>query len=214
MKPPLIHDPQNNHYAVFAEHNVAINSTYLFGTTYFGFNTYIGIKSYIRHYCEFGRYCSVGRNVSVGLANNNHDSLSTSSFFKVTKINEKLFASHEPIRRVIIGCDVWIGDNVSIMSGIKIGDGAVIGAGAVVTKDVEPYSIVAGVPARVIKMRFTKSIIADLLDLQWWNLKPQVLQKINVEDSISSLIKKLNKLNIADNYYPQKYFKLVSDKKP
>ncbi|EKO3576514.1 CatB-related O-acetyltransferase [Vibrio metschnikovii] len=70
---------------------------------------------------------------------------------------------------VIIGNDVWIAAGAVITRGIKIGDGAVIGANAVVTKDVPPYAIVAGIPAKVIKYRFTPEIIQRLLDIQWWN---------------------------------------------
>ena len=69
---------------------------------------------------------------------------------------------------VQIGNDVWIGEGVSIMEGITIGDGAIIAAGAVVVKDVEPYAVVGGVPARIIKYRFQSEIIEKLLKLQWW----------------------------------------------
>lgn len=68
-----------------------------------------------------------------------------------------------------IGNDVWIGTRVVVMDGVSIGDGAVIAAGAVVTKDVKPYSIVGGVPARHIKYRFTEEIIEFLIDFKWWN---------------------------------------------
>ena len=70
---------------------------------------------------------------------------------------------------IIIGNDVWIGYDAVIMAGVKIGDGAVIGARAVVTKDVEPYSIVGGVPAKEIRKRFAPDIIEKLKTLQWWN---------------------------------------------
>jgi acetyltransferase-like isoleucine patch superfamily enzyme len=70
---------------------------------------------------------------------------------------------------IIIGNDVWIGTDALILSGVKIGDGAVIAARSVVTKDIAPYSIVAGNPAQVIRFRFKKSIIADLQKIAWWN---------------------------------------------
>ena len=71
---------------------------------------------------------------------------------------------------IIIGNDVWIGNGASIMSGVSIGDGAVIGARAVVAKDVKPYEIVVGNPAKPIKMRFDDDTIEKLLELKWWNL--------------------------------------------
>ncbi|MBD5296149.1 MAG: CatB-related O-acetyltransferase [Bacteroides sp.] len=73
------------------------------------------------------------------------------------------------IKSTEIVCDVWIGYDAVIMAGVKIGDGAIIGARAVVTKDVEPYSIVGGVPAKEIRKRFKPDIIEKLQNLQWWN---------------------------------------------
>jgi acetyltransferase-like isoleucine patch superfamily enzyme len=70
---------------------------------------------------------------------------------------------------IIIGNDVWIGAKSTIMSGVKIGDGAIVAAGALVTKDVEPYSVVGGNPAKLLKYRFDKQQIADLLEIAWWN---------------------------------------------
>ncbi|MEZ8122597.1 CatB-related O-acetyltransferase [Vibrio splendidus] len=72
-------------------------------------------------------------------------------------------------QKIVIGNDVWMGANVILLPGIVIGDGAVIAAGAVVSKDVPPYAIVGGVPAKIIKHRFSDDIIEGLLDTQWWN---------------------------------------------
>ncbi len=86
-----------------------------------------------------------------------------------------------------IGNDVWIGDGAIILSGVKVGDGAIIGAGSVVTQNVEPFSIVAGVPARHIKYRFPENVREILLKLRWWELEPDDLKKIKslFEDIIS-----------------------------
>lgn len=79
-------------------------------------------------------------------------------------------------KSVFIGNDVWIGANVVIMPGVTIGDGAVIAAGAVVTEDVEPYSVVGGIPAKFLKYRFSRDIIEKLLDIQWWNWPDEVIR--------------------------------------
>ena len=84
----------------------------------------------------------------------------------------------DPVTRgdVIIGNDLWIGHGASILSGVQIGDGAVIGARAVVTRDVEPYSIIAGNPARLIRKRFDNETIRRLQDIRWWDWP---IEKIN-----------------------------------
>ena len=78
---------------------------------------------------------------------------------------------------IIIGNDVWIGYDAVIMAGVKIGDGAIIGTRAVVTKDVEPYSIVGGVPAKEIRKRFAPEVIEKIKSLQWWNWPEEKIQK-------------------------------------
>lgn len=79
---------------------------------------------------------------------------------------------------IVIGNDVWIGYDAVIMAGVTIGDGAIIGTRAVVVKDVEPYSIVGGIPAKEIRKRFSPDIIARLRKLQWWNWPPEKIQSI------------------------------------
>lgn len=80
---------------------------------------------------------------------------------------------------IVVGNDVWIGFEAVILAGVKIGDGAIIGARAVVTKDVPPYTIVGGVPAKTIRKRFSDEDIATLMALKWWDLSPaQILERI------------------------------------
>lgn len=78
---------------------------------------------------------------------------------------------------IVIGNDVWIGYEAVIMSGVTIGDGAIIGTRALVTKDVPPYTIVGGVPARQIRKRFSEDIISSLLDVRWWEWSKEKIKK-------------------------------------
>lgn len=130
---------------------------------------------------DVGMYCSIGDEVKVGLGIHTLSNLSTSPLFTEKHNgtgtswtdNDKV----EPFKRVTVGNDVWIGERVMIMGGINIGDGAVVGAGAVVTKDVPPYSIVAGIPAKLIRYRFSDDIVEKLLELKWWKLPDEVLRE-------------------------------------
>lgn len=131
--------------------------------------------------CEIGQFCSISDDVIIGGAEHPINWVSTSPVFQNVKHSgpKKRFAKHEfdGILRTVIGNDVWIGKRAIIKAGVKIGDGAVVGAGAVVTKDVPPYAIVAGVPAKIIKYRFDEDTIAQLLKTKWWNLSDEELEK-------------------------------------
>jgi len=92
---------------------------------------------------------------------------------------------------IIIGNDVWVGDGVVILDGVSIADGAVLGAHAVITKNVEPYAIVGGNPARVIKYRFTPKQIQDLLQIAWWDWSDDLIkERVNDFDDINIFIEK------------------------
>lgn len=176
-RPPSINGVKPGHWAVYAEREVVLNGTQIMGTVWLGFATYMNGGS-IRGYTQIGRYCSIGRDVTVGLGSHDHKHSSTSPFFGFPSIPQRRkLAQETPERRVIIGNDVWIGDGVRIASGVTIGDGSVIATGAVVTKDVEAYSIVGGVPAKRLSYRFEDSIRHRLVSSAWWNLPPSVLKK-------------------------------------
>lgn len=89
--------------------------------------------------------------------------------------------------KIVIGNDVWIGNRALILHGVTIGDGAVIGAGAVVTKDVPPYTVVGGCPARIIKQRFPDSLIEKLEELQWWDYGPDILKGIDINQTAEAV---------------------------
>ena len=95
--------------------------------------------------------------------------------------------------RIVIGNDVWIGEGAFIRQGVEIGDGAVVAARAVVTRDVPPYAIVAGTPARILRYRFEPAIIAELMGLQWWRYGLSALEGVDFTDIDAAIWR------IADN---------------
>ncbi len=125
-----------------------------------------------------GKFCSIAEDVVILLGGNHRiDWVTTYPFNKL--MEEFSFIEGHPTTKgdVIIGNDVWIGYQSLILSGVKISDGAVIAARSVVTKDVEPYTIVAGNPARLIRRRFSEEIIKRLLAIQWWNKDINIIKK-------------------------------------
>lgn len=141
--------------------------------------SYVGSKTRITD-ADIGNFCSIGGGCGIGGGIHPTDKVSTSpAFLKGRNILKKNFAEipYEPSKKVEIGNDVWIGEGVCIVSGVKIGDGAIIGAHAVVTKDVDPYTVVAGVPARMIRKRFDEESIGKLLEMKWWDWPDEKLEK-------------------------------------
>lgn len=145
-----------------------------------------------------GNFCSIGQNVTVYLGgNHNTNWVSTYPF---GHLHKKVFTNFDgkgtPSTKgnVIIGNDVWIGDNARIMSGVIIGDGAVIANNSHVVKNVEPYSITGGNPAKFIKYRFEPDQIQKLLEIKWWywddekiNIYTPLLCSENIDDFINSV---------------------------
>lgn len=143
--------------------------------------TYIANNSVIKK-ARIGKFCSIGSNVQTGIGKHpsrifvsTHPAFFSSqkqagfSFVEENKFDDHQFTGQEKKYVVDIGNDVWIGNNVIIMDGIKIGDGAIIAAGSVVTRNVLPFAIFGGVPAKLLRFRFSEEQIETLLKVKWWN---------------------------------------------
>lgn len=127
---------------------------------------------------KIGKFCSIARNVTIGVSGHNMNWVTTSLILvnkKYDFIKTNIKSPQKPAP--IIGNDVWIGMNSIVMRGVVIGDGAIVAAGSIVTKDVEPYSIVAGSPARIVKYRFSKDIIYKLLQIRWWEWSEEKIKE-------------------------------------
>lgn len=162
--------------------------------------SYVSYNSTINN-CEIGKFCSIAKSVKIGLGKHPLNFISTSPIF-YSPINplKKILSMElkfKDTERIKIGNDVWIGANVVILDGVNIGNGAVIGANSVVTRDVLPYSIVGGVPAKEIKKRFSENIINAIQDSQWWDMPIHFFEQIEVgkifskeidEESIQNLM--------------------------
>lgn len=140
-----------------------------------GYGTTLGYNNFFAGDITIGKYCQIGSDVAIHASNHPIHYLST-------YINKNIFdgelKSLKDEKKVIIGNDVWIGHNVIIVGNVNVGNGAILAAGSVITKDVLPYSIVGGVPAKIIKKRFSDNIIQEIEKLQWWNYPESELEKI------------------------------------
>jgi len=141
---------------------------------------------------EIGKFCSIAGNVSVMLGGNHRVDWVTTYPFSAIWRSARHIEGHPSTRgNVSIGNDVWLGQGSVIMSGVRIGDGACVAAEAVVTKDVPPYGIVGGNPARLIRFRFSEEQIADLLRIAWWDWPVDIIRSHTqrlCSDDISSFI--------------------------
>lgn len=170
------------------------------------FDSSFGRFSYIGPYSicinsDIGNFTSIGPGVKIGLGIHPLDKISTSPYFYDSSLYRSFVKAKvmDNFDKTIIGHDVWIGANVMIAGGVKIGNGAIIGAGAFVNKDVDPYSIVVGIPAKVLKYRFKKETIDSIEKSKWWNWNIT-----NLEQNASIFLQKESFLDFISNIKEQK----------
>ncbi|MBP0965272.1 MAG: CatB-related O-acetyltransferase [Oscillospiraceae bacterium] len=148
---------------------------------------------------EIGRFCMIAYNVNIGLVGHPTEFLSPHLMFRYDLksqyaqdfisqhdmqneaiMREKYIAASTKKKLPIIGNDVWIGYGATVLNGVTIGDGAIAAAGAVVTRDVPPYTIVGGNPARIIRQKFSDNIVERLVKLKWWDYGPDILTGLDI----------------------------------
>lgn len=148
-------------------------------------------------YCSIGKFCSIAANVRLNALDHPMERVTThkityrpNEYFRFHGVDAE-FRERRSDARVTIGNDVWIGHGAVVTPGVRIGNGAVIGANAVVTRDVEPYEVVAGVPARHLRLRFSPDVIAALQEMAWWDWPHERLaaaipdmQVLSIEDFV------------------------------
>lgn len=177
----------------FGKYNTIYKNVYL-SDVELGDFTYIANNTTMSK-ARVGKFCSIGHNVFCGPGNHpSHTFVSTHPvFYSSLKQTQTTFADknyYQESEAITIGNDVWIGADSIILNGVKIADGAIIAAGAVVTKNVAPYAIVGGVPAKLIRKRFHEDEIELLLKLKWWDKETDWLREnYKLFHDISSLIK-------------------------
>ncbi|WP_339930368.1 CatB-related O-acetyltransferase [Yoonia sp. 208BN28-4] len=153
-----------------------------------GHFTFINTRTTLHTGTKMGRFCSIGKNIEIGPFDHPMERLSTSPVSYNAHLHfpdeQDQFIKNKPKRKpgAVIGHDVWIGTNAMILRGVTIGTGAVVGAGSIVTRDVAPYAIVAGTPAKEIRKRFDDKTIKRLMASKWWEQPVSVLGKLDFAD--------------------------------
>ena len=190
------------HIEPFARYQVgsSINSMDAFSYT----------NSSLFHGITIGRYSSLAENVRAFCGTHSPDWISTSSnFFKAEYLESTEDLTYEERNKnsIRIGNDVWIGSHVALKNDITIGDGAIIGTGAVVTEDVPPFAVMDGVPARIIRFRFSKDIIKKIMALQWWKYALRDLKGMRADHPKGFLLALEQRINAGEiaPYAPKKF---------
>ena len=192
---------------VTLEAPIEVGKECIVNATKIGAFAYFSGRSRFHFVNQIGRFSMINQNVIAGFAEQPTESLSPSFIFRnqgnslysnfytlstewrneMRRIQNSTNLKH--VGPVNIGNDCWICHGAILLGGVTIGDGAVVGAGAVVTKDVAPYTIVGGIPAKPIKQRFSDKVVEKLLQLQWWDYGPDVLEGIDITNPEEAIYK-------------------------
>lgn len=177
------------HNVCFEGGNIVPEGCVFSDQTLLGYRSTLGTNNFFGGKVTIGKYCQIGRDVAFHPTNHPMNYLTT-------YINNQLFNGElkglKSEQSIEIGHDVWIGHGVIVLAGVHVGNGAILAAGSVVTKNVSPYTIVAGNPAKPIRTRFSPRVIEELLQLEWWMkndldlelLKPLFFEDLSQKESI------------------------------
>ncbi|WP_117882541.1 xenobiotic acyltransferase family protein [Aureibaculum luteum] len=159
-------------------------------------HSYVNAKTHVGH-TVIGKFCSIASNVQFGLGKHPTNLVSTHPAFYANNKGFKTFSDKDLFKEydeIILKNDVWIGNDCIIMSGVTIGNGAIVAAGSVVTKDVKPYEVVGGVPAKHIKFRIEERFIDQIQKTKWWDKEEEWLERnyknfLNLEEFLKNIEK-------------------------
>ena len=155
---------------VFVAHHAQIQNSHI------GNHTSIGRYDKIRE-ADIGKYCSISWDVTIGAPTHPFSTITNCALTYRKEYGVVDFDDNLPQKRTKVGHDVWIGCDATLIAGVTVGNGAVVGAGAVVTKDIPPYEIWGGVPAKKIGARFDEKTIEVLEEIKWWNWQPKEIRE-------------------------------------
>lgn len=184
--PLTIYPVINSNKVIYIKPTIKKKNVIVGDFTYFRDTNFLKNISYHFDYLQdkliIGKFCQIGANVNFLMNGANHqiNCVTTFPFYMFNGWDHKAPTIKElPYKGdTIIGNDVWIGENVTILPGIKIGDGVIIGSNSVVTKNIDNYHVVGGNPAKIIRKRFSDSLIELLLKLRWWDLPIEQINKL------------------------------------
>lgn len=190
LLPPKVESKIQN--GTIIEKNVTIPAK----ISFIGRHVYIGQNTSISHCQSIGSFTSISMGVRIGLMSHPQNFISTSPVFYASRrgfVAQDTYQEDEG-KNTVIGADVLISANVLIRNGVTIGHGAIIGAGAFVDKDIPPYAIAVGAPARVIGYRFEEALIERLLKSSWWEIDDHTLKTIGHYNNPNDFLDTLNRL--------------------